>query len=249
MFDDFISASLFADEDLALGNPDLKPETTWVSELGYEQRFGRENVLKFTLFHHWISDVQDLIPITLTEEAPGNIGDGRRWGIEFEGTIQLDRVGLRNARMDINARWQDSTVVDPITGEDRVLTSTILADNSSRSIFENDNEYVVVAEFRQDFDVARIAWGWDVTFEADLRAFKVNELELRNKGADLGFFIETTRWIGLKLRLEFNNVFDKTVARQRDIFVAERGLSPLLRSQLQDRTDGREIGLSLSGSF
>ena len=249
IFEDFISASLFADEDLALGNPNLRPETTWISELGYEQRFGKESVVKVTLFHHWISDVQDLIPITLTEEAPGNLGDGRRWGVEFEGTVQLDWIGLQNARLDINARWQDSTVVDPITGEERVLTATVLADNSSRSIFDNDNEYVLVVDYRQDFEAARVAWGWDVTFEAELPVFKVNELDVRNKDGDLNFFVETTRWFGLKIRLEFNNVLDKTVARERNIYTVERDLSPLLRRQLQDRTDGREIGLSLSGSF
>ena len=248
VFEDFISASLFADEDLELGNPNLRPETTWVSEVGYEQRFGKESVFKVTLFHHWIDDVQDLIPITLTEEAPGNIGNGRRWGAEFEATAALDALGLKNARLDINARWQDSTVTDPVTGEERVLSATIIT-TSTGDIFTTDNEYVAIVKFRQDLETARMAWGWDVTFEAELIEFKVNELDTRDKDPDLNFFIETTRWFGLKLRLEYNNVLDMAVARQRDIYTAERSLSPLLRSQLQDRTSGREIGLSFSGSF
>ena len=248
VFEDFISASLFADEDLELGNPNLRPETTWVTELGYEQRFGKESVFKVILFHHWIDDVQDLIPITLTEEAPGNIGDGRRWGVEFEATAALDRLGLKNARLDINARWQDSTVTDPVTGEERVLSATIIT-TSTGDIFATDNEYVAIVEFRQDLEKARVAWGWDVTYEAELIEFKVNELDARDKDPDLNFFIETTRWLGLKLRLEFNNVLDMTVVRERDIYTGERSLSPLLRRQLQDRTNGREIGLSVSGSF
>jgi len=248
VFEDFISASLFADEDLELGNPNLRPETTWVTELGYEQRFGKESVFKVILFHHWIDDVQDLIPITLTEEAPGNIGDGRRWGVEFEATAALDRLGLKNARLDINARWQDSTVTDPVTGEERVLSATIIT-TSTGDIFATDNEYVAIVEFRQDLEKARVAWGWDVTYEAELIEFKVNELDARDKDPDLNFFIETTRWLGLKLRLEFNNVLDMTVVRERDIYTGERSLSPLLRRQLQDRTNGREFGLSVSGSF
>ena len=110
-------------------------------------------------------------------------------------------------------------------------------------------EYVVVVDYRQDLEEQLLAWGWDVTFEAEFPVFKVNELDVRKKDPDLNLFVETTRWFGLKLRLEFNNVLDKTEARTRNIYAGERQLSPLLRRQLQDRTDGREIGLSLSGSF
>jgi hypothetical protein len=250
IFSDYISASFLADEDVALGNPNLSPETTWVSELGYEQRFGRQTVFNLTLFYHRITDVQDLIPVTQTEESPGNIGDGRRYGIEFKSTLQLDWVGLHNARLDINSRWQDSSVTDPVTGEKRELTATVLADdNSSSNIFTTDGEYVYVFDFRQDFEAAKLAWGWDVTFESQLPIYKVNELDLRDRGTDLNLFVETTRWFGMKLRLEFNNVFDRTVVRERTTYTGARGLSPILRRQLQDRTDGSELGLSLSGSF
>jgi hypothetical protein len=248
VFSDFVSLNLFTDDDLALGNPNLSPETTWVSELGYERRFGRENVLKLTVFHHWISDVQDLIPITLTEEAPGNIGKGRRWGLQLEGTAELDWMGLENGRLDINARLQDSTVVDPLTGDDRILSSTIIR-ASSQSIFDNDNAFVFVIDYRQDFEESRIAWGWDVTQEAELKLFKVNELDVRNKEPDLNLFVETTRWFGVKMRMELNNILDMNESRNRTIYTGERSLSPLLRRQIQNRTDGREIGISLSGSF
>ena len=248
VFEDFISASLFDDDDLALGNPDLEPERTWIAELGFEQRFGRESVVKLTLFHHWISDVQDFVPITLTEEAPGNIGDGRRWGMVFESTLALDRLGLDSARLDVNARWQDSRVTDPVTGEERVLSATIFR-GSQGTIFDTDSEYAATLDFRQDLERARFAWGFNATWEADLIIFKVNELDTRDKEPVIDLFVETTRWLGLKIRLEYNNVLDRVEARQRNLFEAERDLSPLLRRQLQDRTDGREIGLTLSGSF
>ena len=203
-----------------------------------------------TLFHHWITDVQDLIPVSLDDESPGNIGEGKRWGVQLEGTLQLGWAGLDNARLNINSRWQDSSVVDPVTGQDRVLTTTILSDsNNTRSIFDNDNAYVVVLDFRQDFEEERVAWGSDVTFEADLKQFKVNEYDLRKREPDLNLFVETTRWFGMKVRVEFNNILDMNKERIRTFYTGQRGLSPVLRRQLQDRTDGREVGLSLSGSF
>jgi outer membrane receptor protein involved in Fe transport len=247
-FEDFISASVLEDEDLALGNPDLKPETTWISEFGFEQRFGKKSVVKVTLFHHWISDVQDFVPITLTEEAPGNIGDGRRWGIEVESTAALDGLGIRNARVDINARWQDSAVTDPVTGEERVLSATIFR-GSQGTIFDTDSEYAATIDFRQDLEKSRVAWGLGAVYEADLIIFKVNELDVRDREPEINLFVETTRWLGLKIRLEYNNILDRIEARQRSLYEVERDLSPLVRRQLQDRTDGREIGLTLSGTF
>jgi len=93
-FSDFFSTAEFEDDDLALGNPDLKPDTIWNAQLIHERRFGEEAVFKFILFHHWISDVIDLIPITDTFEATGNIGDGRRWGAEVEAQFHFNGWGL-----------------------------------------------------------------------------------------------------------------------------------------------------------
>ena len=86
-------------------------------------------------------------------------------------------------------------------------------------------------------------------FEADLKQFKVNEYDLRKREPDLNLFVETTRWFGMKVRVEFNNILDMNKERIRTFYTGQRGLSPVLRRQLQDRTDGREVGLSLSGSF
>ena len=250
LFDDFISASLLLDDDVSLGNPDLKPESTIKSEFGYEQRLGQQSVIKLTFFRHWITDVQDLIPVSINDEAPGNIGDGKRYGVQLEGTLRLGWIGLDNARINVNSRWQKSSVVDPVTGEKRSLTATILSDsNNTRSIFDNDNEYVVVVDYRQDFEAERVAWGADVTFEAKLPVYKVNEFDVRDKDPLLNLFVETTRWFGLKTRLEFNNALDRSKLRERTIYTGQRGVSPVSRKQIQDRTDGREIGLSLSGSF
>jgi outer membrane receptor protein involved in Fe transport len=250
VFQEFISASLFQEEDVVIANPDLKPETTWRTELGYEQRLGAENVVKVTLYHHWISDVQDIIPISLTEESPGNIGDGRRWGLELESTLMMDWIGLHNGRLDINAVFQDSSVTDPVTGEKRVLTAGIIPDsNGSRSIFDNDNELVAEIDFRQDFEEQNVAWGWNLRHEGDFPVHKVNEFDIRNKEPLVNFFIETTRWLGFKIRLDFNNVLDREQDRERIFYTGQRDLSPILRRQVQRRTEGREFGLSLSGSF
>lgn len=246
-FQDFVSSTIFEDDDLALGNPNLKPESTWVAELSEERRFGELSVVKLTLFHDWIDDVEDLLPLSPEFEAPGNIGKGRRWGVEVEGTVPLDGMGLDNARLDIEARLQDSTVEDPVTGKDRVLSGE---QNMSHPMpFRNENRWSVGAHFRQDFEDARFAWGWDVRSRDNRYAYRVNEFVEYEDGVEVDIFVETTRWLGLKIRLEGANLTNFDQSRYRTLYVGERDLSPVDVIEIRDRTDGRRLLLTVSGTF
>jgi hypothetical protein len=199
---DFVSATVFEDDDFALGNPNIRPETTWVSEISHEQRFGRETVVKLTAFHHWIKDVLDLLPLSPDFEAPGNIGDGRRWGVEMESTVPLQGLGLTGAKLDFSTLWQDTVVTDPVTGAKRRLSGD--GGGSAYRTLENLNTNIswhVRVDYRQDFEAARVAWGWTVADRGNRPLYKVNELDVHSEGKAITAFVETTRWFGLKTRV------------------------------------------------
>jgi hypothetical protein len=245
--EDFVSATEFLDDDVALGNPNIKPDATWQLELSQEKRFGGDAVIKLTAFHNWISDVLDLLPLSPTFEAPGNIGDGRRWGLQLESTVPMDWLGLASAKLDIKLRWQDSTVVDPVTGENRELSVGFV---SGGPVFFNiENKYGIEIDFRQDFQEQQIAWGWHIGERAKQLRFKVNELEIYNEGMEFRSFIETTRWAGIKIRISGENLLDFADIRDRRIFSGERDLTPLETRQFRDQTRGIRLSLTLSGNF
>jgi len=248
-FGDFVSATIFEDDDLALGNPDLRPETTWIAELSHERRFAADSVFTVTLFHHWITDVQDLLPLTSDFEVPGNIGDGVRWGVRFESTMPLDRLGLNDAKLDFKFRWQDSSVTDPVTGKKRQLTANCCFRGPPNIRLTSENDYVYDLAFRQDFQNARMAWGWDIAEQADRPRFKVNELEIYDEGTEVNVFVETTRWLGIKIRLEGRNLLNYTESRDRILYERERELTPVQSSIYRERDTGRRLNLVLSGSF
>ncbi len=249
-FDDFVSSTVFEDDDLALGNPDLKPEATWVAEVSHERRFGEFTVVTLRAFHDWISDVEDLLPLSDTFEAPGNIGNGRRWGMEFEGTFPLDWIALAGARLDVKARWQDSSVTDPVTGNARVLSSTSqFGVPSDFAYLRNENKFALALDFRQDFEVSRIAWGWNLKTRTRRPFYRVNEFEALNESAEVNTFIETTRWFGIKVRFEVNRVFDVIDSRDRTLYAGRRDLSPIDGFIERRRDGGRELVLRLSGTF
>jgi outer membrane receptor protein involved in Fe transport len=248
-FNDFVSTTQFVDDDLALGNPDLKPERTWIAELSHEQRFGKLGVITLTVFHHWITDVLDLLPVTDKFEVPGNIGDGRRWGLEASSTLPLTWLNLTGARLDVQMRWQDSKVTDPITGITRELSANGGFSGPPTVRFRSENDYVVDIAYRQDLEESDWAWGWDTAFQADRTLFKVNELERFEEGIELNAFIETTRWQGMKIRLEGRNLTNYLEVRDRLIFAGRRDLTPLQQRNMRLRKPNRIFTITFSGNF
>lgn len=247
---DFVSATVFEDDDLALGNPDIKPETTWGIELSHERRFGEISVVSLTAFHHWISDVLDLLPLSDDFEAPGNIGNGKRWGVEFEGTMPLEWTGLSGSKLELTLRWQDSSVTDPVTGNNRILSGES-GQNAYRSLTNRNknNQYFIGLNFRQDMESARIAWGWSVAERAERPLYKVNEFEALNEDIAVDAFIETTRWFGLKVRFDAQNLSDDASVRERIKYTGRRSLTPVDTRLVNGRHNGRRLVLSVSGTF
>ena len=215
----------------------------------HERRFGPQSVLKLSAFHHWISNTLDLLPLSTDFEATGNIGKGRRWGLEVETTIPLEWIGLKGARLDINARWQDSSVVDPVTGENRVITDRTPPMRLMPLGFRSENKYAVAIDYRQDFQAKRVAWGWDMRTRAERPRFRANELDIVDEGTELNVFVETNRWFDLKMIVELQNILDLADVRDRTGFVGERDLTAVEFREHRDRLRAMRVNMSVSGSF
>lgn len=234
-FFDFVSATNFRDDDLELGNPELSPQSAWVLELTREHRFGEVGVAALTLFGNWVEDLQDLLPVSERFDVPGNIGDGRRLGARFEGTLPLEALGVSGGRLDLEMRWQDSRVTDPVTGMGRQ--------------FSGERAVAFELEFRQDLPGPRVSWGWELEKRSSMTRFGVDELDRFSSGVDLEAFLETSRWLGVKLRLMAENLLDRRFRRDRTVFDGRRDQAPLLFRQDRDRRRGRSVTLGVIGTF
>ncbi len=234
-FFDFVSSTDLGDNELALGNPDLNPETTWTIDTTVERRFGDIGAISITGFYNFISDVSDVLPIGAGLEVPGNIGSGIRRGASAEITLPLDRLGLSNSRLDVAGRYQNSEVTDPVTGGIRRLS--------------NERLWRIDVDFRQDIVAQKWAWGFDGTIRGDELAFGLDELDNNIRRPDLDAFIETTRVKGVKIRLEMGNVLNEGFDRERTVFLTERGSSDVNFQEIRERNIGRRLSLSISGNF
>ncbi len=234
-FFDFVSSTDLNDNELALGNPDLAPDTSWVFDATVEKRFGDIGAISFTGFYNLISDVSDVLPIGNGLEVPGNIGSGTRRGIAAELTLPLDRFAIKNGRFDFSGRYQSSEVTDPVTGMSRRLSS--------------EDNWRVDFEFRQDLTAQRWAWGWNASIRDAFFRFGLDELDEFRRRPSLDFFVETTRFAGIKINLEIENLFNEGFDRRRSVFLGERGSSGIDFEELRERNSGRRANLTFSGTF
>ena len=182
---DYISPALLeaelGDNDL-LGNPQLKPETAWGGDLGYEHKLGRTGVIGVNLFYRKVKDLVEIANTGLEgSEGPGtfiltprNSGDGKVWGIEFDLSADLGLIGLPDTGIFGNLGLIDSSITDEF-GKRR---------------FNGQSKYVYNMGVIQNVPSLGAALG--VTYRKQGTAYDrmVGEEVTTSYGADLEVFVE-----------------------------------------------------------
>jgi outer membrane receptor protein involved in Fe transport len=190
-----------------VGNPNLKPETAWGFDLGYERRIGKTGVMGINLFYR---DVTDLIEISNTgdegSEGPGtfvysarNSGEGTVYGVEFDLSTSLSFIGWDNTGVFLNYSWLDSEIDDEF---------------GSRR-FNSQAESVFNIGFIQDLPAIDASFG--ATYREQGEAFSriVSEEVTTTYGADLEVFVERRLGDNFTIRLTGSNLLD---AEKEELF-------------------------------
>lgn len=187
-FGDFISSINVNDDTSNLGNPDLEPERTWRVRADWERRFAEEGSFSVIAFYEWVEGVEGLIPIDGRFDAPGNLGDGRRWRLQLDYSTPLDALGVSGGVLTGSAMVRETEVDDPVTGVARR--------------FRNDEDWRASIDFRQDLPEAGFAWGFDYNVQGDEDFYRLDQFErVTPPRGDLDLFAETRRFAGLTARI------------------------------------------------
>lgn len=216
----------YGDNDF-IGNPDLKPETAWGGDLGYERRIGRRGVAGVNLFYRKVKDLQEVVntgayseealdnyedalddgatPEEAAEEltsfllTAGNVGSGEVWGVELDLSTPLDFVGLPNTGVFFNYSFLDSSVRDQF-GKRR---------------FNDQSKYVFNVGFIQDLPEYGAAFG--ATYRKQGKSFGriIGEEVTTTYGGDLEMFVEKRFGDRFVVRLTGSNLLD---AKKKEAF-------------------------------
>lgn len=213
-FGDFVAS---ADIDLGQvegGNPDLEPQQATILEATYERRFWGDGALVLTGSHAEYEDVVDLIPLSGGFDGVGNIGDGTATSFRVQLTLPMDRLGIANGRLQASGTWSDTSVTDPVTGEERR--------------FRGDQAFGCGVAFNQDLRAGRWSWGFEHDCNTDRgRSFRVREVRASYAEPEVELYGQWKPRPDLTVRVELNNLTRRERGSDREIYAGPRDTAPV----------------------
>lgn len=214
-FGDFIASAEIDLGQVEGGNPDLEPSKSTVYEVVYERRFWDEGVFELKASHAEIEDIIDIIPLAGGFEAVGNIGEGTSDFLQALLTLPMDRLGLPNARLRTRVSWAESSLIDPLTGEERR--------------FSGQSAYRCAVNYNQDLRGGRWSYGFDTGCNLNRSTgYRVREIR-RNEGEP--FVTLYGQWKpspDMTVRVDLGNASDREQRRYRDVYSGPRDIAPLV---------------------
>lgn len=211
-FSDFSASTDNSDDDqnTLAGNPDITQQQAWNYVLNLEYRLPNDvGVLNSELYYRDIEDVIDRIDVSTgannLQSSRGNIGKGKRYGINLDASVRLGFIGLPSALLSLSFNLQDSNVTDPFLGKDRR--------------FRRNGRWFGNAEFRHDVTRYNLSYGFNYFNSAQdgsgLTQIDVADIEIRKNDPYLILFVEKKIFEDIALRFDIRNAGDQVECRKR----------------------------------
>jgi hypothetical protein len=234
-FFDFLASVNLQDEVENAANPDLVPEQSWDFEVETVRNLGTLGSTTVRLYGRLIDDIIDYIPIGTSGESPGNLESATVYGIEWRGTFTLDSTGWRGARLDAEAQVQESEVEDPLTGEQRPISNSLLRYGS--------------LAIRHDIPNTSWAWGTGASYQINALNYRLTEVGRFWEGPVWGnLYLEHKNVHGLTVRASMNNLFASDSMWDRTVHDGRR-TDPVNFVEHRDRQIGPIFAFQVRGKF
>jgi outer membrane receptor for ferrienterochelin and colicins len=224
------------DDDTSTGNPNLKNQSAWGVDVGYERRIGGNGIVGVNFFYREITDLIELV--ALRDNGPGqdftpqNIGDGKAWGVEFDLSVPLTFLGMPDTGLFANYTYLDSETTDPFTREKRR--------------FNNQPHHVYNAGFIQTVKTADVSFGATISGRSRAMESNFDEIIDLRYDPDLEAFVEKRLGRNFVIRLSAQNLLDRVKYEDFRKFDGD-SLAEILENRADDDLDEYEIEREHSG--
>ena len=239
-FSDFSATTDNSDDDqnTQAGNPGIAQEKAWNYEMNLEYRLPNSiGVLNTELYYRDLTDVIDRIDVspsaTDLQSARGNIGDGKRYGANFDASTRLGYLGVPNALLTLGLSLQDSQVTDPFLGTQRRL--------------RRNGRWFGRANFRHDITEYNFSYGFSYfNFARDgsgLTQIDINDTETDIGEYGLNFFAEKQAFNGITFRFDIQNANNQIRCRERIRYVGATAAG--IVEEVEDSCNGTGVKYAL----
>ncbi len=234
-FFDFIASVDLANNVDTASNPDLVPPQRWRATAEFVRNMGKWGSATVGVRAAYITDIVDVVPVSATAEAVGNLPKAYALLAEGKGTILFDPIGWKGAKLDFSTIAARSFLEDPVTGQTRYISG--------------DTKFLLEMNLRQDIPNSKVAWG--VGFFRNLNAanFRLGERDYGYESRPfMSIYLEHKDVLGMTASVSLRNLLDSRDGRNRDIYVDRRD-GPLAFRDYRLREFGRIVSVNLSGKF
>lgn len=228
------------------GNADLVPEQVTSLSALVRHKFLERGSIQLRGEYQFVSDTQDLVPVTLRDAAgnitarfdgAGNIGNSKRWNGELEITLPFDWLtkpaGITGIEVKYLGHYHGSSVTDPVTGLKRRM--------SNRPLWHQE------WTLRHDIAGSGFVYGVTANAQAENNAYLFNEFRRQKEGVRTRLFVEYTKFKLGTLRLQYTSIPD--FGRDRFIYTDTRTTGAITQIVNRRRYLDPLIQLTLSGKF
>jgi len=234
-FFDFLASVDLASNIEKSANPDLVPEQSWDLQVEGVHNLGKLGSTTLRLYSRLIDDIIDYVPIGADGQSPGNLDHATVYGIESRSTLNLDQFGWHGARLDTDLQLQNSKVRDPLTGQERHISNSLLGAGS--------------VGLRYDKPKSNWAYGADASYELDADYYRLTEVGRQWEGPVWGdLYVEHKNVHGLTIRAGLYNLFSADSRWNRTVYVGRR-TGPVAFMEDRERRIGPIYSFSIRGKF
>jgi outer membrane receptor protein involved in Fe transport len=228
------------DNDITVGNPDLKFETAWGLDVGLEQRIQR-GVVGVNFFYRRVNDLISLVntgipsdPEADPESEEGrariytfdNVGKGKVYGFEFDLSAPLAFIGLDNTGIFVNYTRLWSKRTEPNLG--------------IKVPFDGQPKYVYNFGVTQDFPTFGASAGFSFRKQGESISTFLGEEEHQFYKGNLEAYVEKRIGKNFVLRLSGNNLLDARSLQYERNFDGDTGLD-IIEAQRAGDVDNFEV--------
>jgi len=245
-FSDFSATVDGSDEDqnTVAGNPEIAQEQSWRYELNLEMRLPNDiGVLNSQFYYRDIQDVIDRVDVSPSpdslQSARGNIGDGKRYGVNLDLSARLGFIGVPNALLTTGLSVRDSEVFDPFLKTKRRM--------------RNNGRWTARSSFRHDVIGFGLSYGFNYEMNSNGGSGRTEvdiiDTEERIFGPEVSAFVEKQAFGSYTFRFEANNIQQNEFCRTRTRYVGATADGVLEEVENYCSGGGMKLALEMKTTF
>jgi hypothetical protein len=200
------------------------------------RELGRSGKTRLRAYVHRVTDIVDYIPLADHGQGVGNLPRARRFGMESTSTINFDPIGWIGAKLDATLGFEKTRVKDPLTGEQRPISST--------------RDRWASVDLRHDIPGTDWAWGASASHDHYAKTYFLTEVYRSWEGPVwAGVYVEHKNVFGMTVRADAGNLLNARHRWTRYVYTDWRDTAPISFIQRNNQLIGPIFSLTVKGTF